>query len=51
MLYELLCDGRHPYSASRPTVDGEVLDPRASRPDLESNLAEFLREGVCSIAR
>jgi len=49
MLYELLCDGRHPYPASRPTVDGEVIDPRAGRPDLESNLAEFLRKACAPL--
>jgi uncharacterized protein (TIGR02653 family) len=42
MLYELLCDGRHPYPASRPTVDGEVLDPRTIRSDLDADLADFL---------
>src|SRR4029077_9343663 len=25
-LYELLCDGEHPYPNARPTVDGDVRD-------------------------
>jgi serine/threonine protein kinase len=42
ILYELLCDGQHPYPNARPMVDEPVIDPRKLRPDLKSGLAEFL---------
>ena len=42
ILYELLCDGHHPYPNARPMVDEPVIDPRKLRPDLTSDLAEFL---------
>ena len=42
LLYELLCDGRHPYPGSAPTTAESVIDPRAVRPDLPGGLAEFL---------
>jgi uncharacterized protein (TIGR02653 family) len=42
MLYELLCDGHHPYPGSRPMVGEKVIDPRAIRPDLSEAIAEFL---------
>jgi len=42
MLYELLCDGHHPYPGSRPTVGEKVIDPRAIRPELSDAIAEFL---------
>ena len=42
MLYELLCNGQHPYPGSKPTVGESVIDPRTIRPDLDSALAEFL---------
>jgi|GEM_PF-377522 len=41
-LYELLCDGEHPYPQARPTSDVEPRDPRIFRKDLNANLAEFL---------
>ena len=34
ILYELLCDGHHPYPNARPMVDEPVIDPRKIRPDL-----------------
>jgi serine/threonine protein kinase len=43
-LYELLCDGEHPYSNARPTVDGDVRDPRQFRPNLSESLAAFLKK-------
>jgi serine/threonine protein kinase len=43
MLYELLCDGRHPYSASKPMVGEQVIDPRTIRSDLSPELSAFLR--------
>jgi uncharacterized protein (TIGR02653 family) len=42
MLYELLCDGHHPYPGSRPMVGEQVIDPRTIRPDLSDAIAEFL---------
>jgi len=42
ILYELLCDGHHPYPNARPMVDEPVIDPRKIRPDLGADLAEFL---------
>ncbi len=48
VLYQLLCDGQHPYPNSRPMVDEPVIDPRAFRPDLNPALAEFLIEACAS---
>ena len=42
LLYELLCDGHHPYPGSKPMVGEQVIDPRTIRSDLPSALAEFL---------
>jgi uncharacterized protein (TIGR02653 family) len=44
ILYELLCDGQHPYPGSKPMVGEAVIDPRTIRPDLSPELAEFLME-------
>jgi hypothetical protein len=44
VLYQLLCDGEHPYLSSRPMLDEPVIDPRVFRPDLNPALAEFLIE-------
>ena len=41
-LYELLCDGQHPYPHARPTLDSDPRDPRQFRSDLAASLAEFL---------
>src|SRR5262249_54993788 len=42
LLYELLCDGRHPFQNAMPMVGQPVIDPTAIRPDLSPELAEFL---------
>jgi len=42
LLYQLLCNGSHPYPNSMPVVDGVVIDPRTVRSDLGPDLAEFL---------
>jgi Protein tyrosine and serine/threonine kinase len=42
LLYQLLCNGSHPYPNAMPVVDGLVIDPRTIRPDLGPGLAEFL---------
>ena len=41
-LYELLCDGQHPYPHATPLLDTEPRDPRQFRKDLDEGLAEFL---------
>jgi hypothetical protein len=42
ILYELLCNGYHPYPNAMPMIDEQVIDPRKIRPDLTADLAEFL---------
>jgi Protein kinase domain len=42
LLYQLLCNGNHPYPDALPLVDEPVIDPRAFRPGLGPDLAEFL---------
>jgi hypothetical protein len=42
LLYQLLCDGRHPFHNAVPMVGQAVTDPRTIRPGLGSDLAEFL---------
>ena len=42
LLYQLVCNGRHPFPNERPMVDEPVIDPRMIRPDLNPDLAEFL---------
>jgi serine/threonine protein kinase len=42
VLYQLLCGGHHPYPNSEPMATESVIDPRAIRPDLNPDLAEFL---------
>ncbi len=41
-LYELLCNGEHPYKGRKPMVGEEVRDPTQFRPDLNVELANFL---------
>jgi CheY-like chemotaxis protein len=42
LLYQLLCNGHHPYPHAMPMLDEPVIDPRTVRPDLSPRLAEFL---------
>ena len=42
LLYQLLCNGNHPYPNSMPVAGGLVTDPRTNRFDLGPDLAEFL---------
>jgi hypothetical protein len=42
MLYELLCNGHHPYPGSTPMASESVIDARTIRPDLNPELAGFL---------
>jgi serine/threonine protein kinase len=49
-LYELLCDGEHPYPHARPALDGDVRDPRQFRRDLSPVIADFLTK-ACAPTR
>jgi Protein kinase domain len=42
LLYQLLCNGNHPYPNAMPVLDGTVIDPRTFRSGLGPDLAEFL---------
>ncbi len=48
LLYQLLCNGHHPYPNSKPMVDEQVIDPRTVRPDLNDGLADFLVKACAS---
>ena len=47
-LYELLCDGHHPYPGAKPMVGEPVIDPRTVRDDLDPALADFLVKACAS---
>ena len=42
LLYQLLCNGHHPFPNSMPQAGEPVIDPRTTRADVSSGLAEFL---------
>ncbi len=42
LLYQLLCNGHHPFPHALPTVAEPVTDPRMFRADLSPDLAGFL---------
>ncbi|MCA1695499.1 MAG: BREX system Lon protease-like protein BrxL [Actinobacteria bacterium] len=48
VLYQLLCDGQHPYPNSRPIAGDPVIDPTTIRSDLGDNLARFLVKACAS---
>jgi serine/threonine protein kinase len=48
VLYQLLCDGHHPYPDKTPMVDEPVIDPRTIHSDLNPELAEFLAKACAS---
>jgi uncharacterized protein (TIGR02653 family) len=48
MLYQLLCNGHHPYAASKPMAGEDVIDPRTIRSDLGDGLADFLVKACAS---
>ncbi len=48
VLYQLLCDGQHPYPNQQPMVDEPVIDPKTIRSDLNPDLAEFLIKACAS---
>jgi serine/threonine protein kinase len=49
VLYQLLCDGQHPYPNAQPMVDEPIIDPRTVRSDLDPGLAEFLIKACASV--
>jgi hypothetical protein len=48
LLYQLLCNGRHPFPNAMPMAGKPVIDPRTTRPDLGPGLAEFLIRACAS---
>jgi hypothetical protein len=48
MLYQLLCNGQHPYPGAKPMVGDEVIDPKTIRPDLDDALVTYLRKACAS---
>jgi hypothetical protein len=42
LLYQLLCDGHHPFPYAMPMAGEPVIDPRTIRSDLNPDLAQFL---------
>lgn len=48
MLYELLCNGQHPYPGGKPMVDEDIIDPKTIRADLDEELAAFVRRACAS---
>ncbi len=48
MLYELLCNGQHPYPGAKPMVDEDIIDPKTVRGDLDEDLAGFVRRACAS---
>jgi serine/threonine protein kinase len=51
LLYQLLCNGSHPYPDALPVIDGPVTDPRTIRADLGPDLAEFLIKACAPASR
>ena len=48
VLYQLLCNGTHPYPNSRPIADNGMIDPLTIRPELDAPLAAFLMRACAS---
>ena len=51
LLYQLLCNGNHPYPNAMPVADAAVTDARAFRSDLGPDLAEFLVKASAPASR
>ena len=51
LLYQLLCDGNHPYPNAMPVLDGVVTDPSGFHSDLSPDLAEFLVKSCAPAGR
>jgi CheY-like chemotaxis protein/tRNA A-37 threonylcarbamoyl transferase component Bud32 len=49
LLYQLLCDGHHPFPNAMPAFDQSVIDPRTIRPDIHPDIAEFLIKACASV--
>jgi Protein tyrosine and serine/threonine kinase len=50
LLYQLLCDGHHPFPHAMPVIGEAVIDPRTIRADIHPDLAGFLIR-ACAPAR
>jgi Protein tyrosine and serine/threonine kinase len=50
LLYQLLCDGHHPFPNAMPAVGQPVTDPRAIRRDLDPGLATFLGRACAPVS-
>jgi serine/threonine protein kinase len=50
LLYQLLCNGHHPFPDAMPTVDKPVTDPTAIRRDLNPDLAAFLIQACAPVS-
>ncbi len=50
LLYQLVCNGQHPFPHAMPMVAEPVIDPRTVRGDLRPELAEFLIR-ACAASR
>ena len=50
-LYELLCDGQHPYPNSRPIAGDPVIDPSTIRTGLDPQITQFLVKACASLER
>jgi len=51
LLYQLLCNGNHPYPNAMPMPDAVVTDAREFRSDLGPDLAEFLVKASAPASR
>jgi hypothetical protein len=51
LLYQLLCNGSHPYPNAMPVAGGLVTDPRTTRSELGPDLAEFLMKACAPASR
>ena len=50
LLYQLVCNGQHPFPHAMPMVGEPVIDPRTIRGDLDPELAGFLIR-ACAASR
>jgi len=50
LLYQLLCDGNHPFPNAMPVFDQSVIDPRTIRSDLHPDIAEFLIKACAPVS-
>jgi uncharacterized protein (TIGR02653 family) len=48
VLYELLCNGHHPYEGSKPMTGVDVIPPGRFRPDLADALSGFIVKACAS---